>query len=188
MPPKNKFSREEIIAAAVAITRREGFAAVTARAVGAELGSSSKVIFSLFQNMEELAGEVIAYAYRLYHQYLSTDFWGGQFPPFKTSGLAYIRFAKEEKELFRLLFMRDRREEKITDDPGELEPMIQMIMQSTGLSHDRAYLFHLEMWVYAHGIATMLATDYLPWQEDMISAMLTDAFEGMKLRYRIGEP
>ena len=187
MPPKNKFTREEIVAAAVGIARREGFAAVTARAVGAELGSSSKVIFSQFQNMEELAGEVLAYADRLYHQYLNTDFWEGRFPPFKTSGMAYIRFAKEEKELFRLLFMRDRRREAITDNPQEVEPLIQMIMSATGLPHGQAYLFHLEMWVYSHGLATMLATDYLPWEEEMISTMLTDAFEGMKLRYRKGD-
>ena len=30
------------------------------------------------------------------------------YPPYKAMGMGYIRFAAEERELFRLLFMRDR--------------------------------------------------------------------------------
>ena len=44
-------------------------------------------------------------------------------------------------------------------------------------------MFHLEMWIYVHGIAVMLATSYLEWQEDFISQVLTDAYSGLKYRY-----
>lgn len=86
MPPKCKFTREEIIESALDITRAYGISAVTARAVGTKLNSSSKVIFSLFQNMEELQGEVIKSANALYQSFLKEDMERGKYPPYKASG------------------------------------------------------------------------------------------------------
>lgn len=183
MPPKCKFTKEEVVQAALDMTREGGIGCVTARAVGARLNSSSKVIFSLFQNMEELHGAVIQSANGLYQAYLKEDMTGGKYPAYKASGMAYIRFAREERELFKLLFMRDRSEERVDQGAEELRPLIGLIQKNTGLSEQQAYLFHLEMWIYVHGIATMIATAYLEWDWDMISTMVTDAYEGMRARY-----
>ena len=183
MPPKCKFTREEVVQAALDMTREGGAACVTARAVGARLNSSSKVIFSLFRNMEELRGAVIQAAHGLYQTYLREDMESGKYPAYKGSGMAYIRFAREEPELFKLLFMRDRSGEVIDQSFEEIKPLIGLIQKSTGLDEQEAYLFHLEMWIYVHGIATMIATAYLDWDWDMISAMLTDAYEGMRSRH-----
>lgn len=54
-------------------------------------------------------------------------------------------------------------------------------------SEDEAYLFHLEMWLYVHGIATMIATSYLDWDDEFISRVLTDAYMGLKYRYTEGK-
>ena len=184
MPPKCKFTKEEIVQAALEIVRESGIGSVTARDVGIKLGASSKPIFSLFRNMEELQQEVIIAAEKLYQCCLRDETKSGNFPPYKASGMGYIRFAKEEKELFKLLFMRDRSKEKKESDEAELREILQMIQQSTGFSYEKAYMFHLEMWIYVHGIATMIATAYLDWEWDTISAMLTDAYEGLKHRYK----
>lgn len=183
MPPKCKFTREEIIQSALEITRENGISSVTARAVGANLKSSSKVIFSLFQNMEELQGEVIIAANVLYQAFLREDMASGKYPPYKASGMSYIRFAKEERELFKLLFMRDRSGEAIPDNFEEIAPIIEIIQRNTGLSKQEASIFHLEMWVCVHGIAVMTATSYLELDEETISRMLTDAYMGLKERY-----
>ena len=53
----------------------------------------------------------------------------GKYPPYKASGIAYIQFAKEEKELFKLLFMRDRTGEKIEENREEIRPMLNLIMK-----------------------------------------------------------
>ena len=160
MPRKFMFTREEVLAAALDLAREQGITAVTARGLGEKLGSSSKPIFSLFENMEDVLSAVMEAADELYQNYLKEDMASGKYPPYKASGMAYIRFAKEEKELFRLLFMRDRSHESLN-----------------------AYLFHLEMWIYVHGMATMLATSYLELDEEFISRVLTDGYEGMKARY-----
>ena len=183
MPPKCKFTKGEVVKAALDMTKEGGIGSVTARALGERLGSSSRPIFSLFRNMQEVQEEVIKAANGLYQEYLRREMTAGEYPPYKASGIAYIRFAKEERELFRLLFMRDRSAEEIEDNPEELKPIIDAVTKSTGLTEQVAYLFHLEMWVYVHGIATMIATSYLEWQWDTVSQMLTDGFMGLKKRY-----
>lgn len=185
MPPKFKFTKEEIIKAALDLTRESGISAVTARGLGAKLGSSSKPIFGLFQNMEEVQKEVLKAANKMYQSYLNNAVLNREYPPYKASGMAYIRFAKEEKELFKLLFMRDRTNEKISENKKEIEPLLEMIQKNIGLSEKDAYIFHIEMWIYVHGIATMMATDYLDWDWDLISSMITDNYEGLKMQFQL---
>lgn len=182
MPPKCRFTREEIIQAALDLTAEKGVGALTARGLAQRLGSSAKPIFGLFANMEEVQQEVVKAANLRYQEYLRQDMSAGRYPPYKASGMAYIRFAREQKELFKLLFMRDRtHEEKAAGD--ELEALLGLIQKNMGLSRDDAYRFHLEMWIYVHGIATMIATAYLEWDMDFISAALTDAYQGLRLRF-----
>ena len=187
MPPKFKFTKDEIINAALEVTRTQGKSGLTARALAAELGCSVKPIFGLFKNMEEVQQEVGTAAYELYQKYLLEDMTIGEYPPYKASGMAYTRFAKDEKELFKLLFMRDRSGETIEENREEIRPLIELIKQNLGISEDEAYLFHLEMWLYVHGIATMIATSYLDWDNEFISKVITDAYMGLKYRYTEGK-
>lgn len=182
MPRKFMFTREEVLAAALNLVREQGIASVTARGLGEKLGSSSKPIFSLFENMEDVLSAVMEAADKLYQNYLKEDMTSGKYPPYKASGMAYIRFAKEEKELFKLLFMRDRSHEN-TDNKEKNKQLLELIQQNLGINEEEAYLFHLEMWIYVHGMATMLATSYLELDEAFISKVLTDGYEGMKTRY-----
>lgn len=182
MPPKFKFTREQIVAAALEVTRKNGITGLTARGLAAELGSSAKPIFGLFQNMEEVQRGCICceYAISVLHQKGMAD---SKFPPYKASGIAYIQFAKEEKELFKLLFMRDRTDEKIEENREEIRPILDLIMKNLGIDENEAYFFHLELWLYVHGIATMIATNYLEWDIEFIDKALTDAYQGLKNRY-----
>jgi len=133
--------------------------------------------------MEEVQQEVIAAAHTLYQSYLKEDMEKGEYPPYKASGMAYIRFAKEEKELFKLLFMRDRSVEKIEENRDEIMPLLQLIQKSTGMGEQEAYTFHVEMWIFVHGMATMIATNYLDLDEAYISKVLSDAYNGIVTRF-----
>jgi len=95
---------------------------------------------------------------------------------YKATGVAYIRFAREEKELFKLLFMRDRSAEAIPPFPEALSDIVQT---TTGIAGERAEFFHLEMWAYVHGIASMMATNYLDLEFDLVSEMMTDVYQGL---------
>ena len=186
MPPKTKVSKEEILSTAVNLVRNDGENALNARNIARSLGCSTQPIFSNFINMDELRAAVKEKANILYQNCLAADMSAGKYPPYKASGMAYIRFAKEEKELFKLLFMRDRSGEQIKENPEEMEALIGLIAKQVNIDKEAARFFYLEMWAYTHGIASMIATGFYEWDEPLASRALTDVYEGLKHRYKNG--
>lgn len=182
MPPKFLFTKEEIISAAVEVVRENGADGLTARALAAKLGCSVKPIFGAFKNMEEVRTEVIKAAEKIYRDRLAKSTENKNIPPYKATGTEYIKFAKDDRELFKLLFMRSRISEE-DREAEETAPLIALIQKSTGFDEKTAFLFHLETWVFVHGIATMIATDYLEWDDEFISRSLSDCFLGLKARF-----
>jgi len=185
MPPKVKVTKEEIIHTAVTIVRNSGAQAINARNVAAALNCSTQPVFSNFATMEELRLAVVEQADSLCQAYMRREMESGKYPAYKASGMAYIRFAKEEKELFKLLYMRDRSGELIPEGAGLTDEMQTMVQNNTGLDETDAKLFHLEMWAYVHGIATMFATGYLDLEWELVSRMLTDAYQGLRKQYQM---
>ncbi len=186
MAPKNKLTQEQIISAALDITRRCGIGTLTARSLAQALGTSTKPIFSLFPSMEAVQEAVLNAAADLYHSYLHTNMAAGTYPPYKAAGMAYIRFAREEKELFKLLFMRDRTGEQIEDSQKNIQFILDIIQKNLDISRENALLLHAELWFLVHGIATMTATSYQDWDEELVSNALTDVYLGLKHRFTGG--
>ena len=183
MPPKAKITKEAIIAATIALVRTNGADAINARTVAAILECSTQPIFSNFATMEELRLAVVGEANKLCENYIRREVESGIFPAYKASGMAYIRFAKEEKELFKLLYMRDRSNEIIPESDKLSEEMEAAVQSNTGLSGADAKLFHLEMWAYVHGIAAMLATGFFDLDWELVSRMLTDSYNGLRKQF-----
>lgn len=179
MPPKQKITREDIISAAMDIVRREGMDALNARALAKELDCSTQPVFSQYATMEELKSDLLRAAKEYYDSYIANAMTEGKYPPYKASGMAYIRFAEEEKELFRLLFMRQRDSAERRNDE-DIRKFAAIGSKATGLSPEESYWFHIEVWVFVHGIASMIVTGYLDWDEDVVSGVLSDAFQGLK--------
>ena len=183
MPRKFLFTKEEIQTAALELTREKGFAAVTARSLGKKLGTTSRPIFSHYATMADVQKAVIEAAEDLYRAYIKREIASGKYTAYKARGMAYIKFAREEKELFKLLFMRDRSRKKTKENPQENDLPTGLIEKQTGLDRASATTFCLEMWAYTHGIAALIATDYLSWDEELSSRALTDVYEGLKNKY-----
>lgn len=185
MPPKVKITKQEIVKMAVELVRTNGIQSINARAIAAALDCSTQPIFSNFATMDALQKEVIAAAYERYLGYLKGEVANGQYPPYKSFGMAYIRFAKEERELFKLLFMRDRSKEDTSPSP-DFEESAEMISNANGVTIEKARLMHLEMWSCVHGIAVMLATSFVSFEWEMVSDMLTDVYQGIRARHVSG--
>lgn len=182
MPPKVKVTKNDIINTALDMIRREGEVAVNARSVAAELGCSTQPIFSNFATMEELQNAVRRAAYDLYLDFLNKEAMSGEYPRYKAFGMAYIRFARDEKELFKLLFMCERNGEDMSPT-ADFEESVQMIMNGCGISREKAELMHLEIWTCVHGIGTMLATSFLSLEWELVSNMVTDVYQGIRARH-----
>ncbi len=190
MPPKAKFTRKEIIDAALQITRESGIEAVTARAIGTALNSSARPIFTVFNNMEELLCETAGAVRDIYNGYISLGL--NDKIPFKGVGKAYILFAQKEPNFFRLLFMTPN---KKTAELSSILPAIDensdkilaSIMNPYGLDKEKAYELYKYLWIFSHGIATLCATNVCKFTSDEISELLTNEFKGMLVKMRMEE-
>ncbi len=182
MPPKTKITKQDIIETTLDLLRENGEKAINARSIASALGCSTQPLFSNFSSMEELEECVTYAAYERYLGFLAREAESGKYPAYKSFGMAYIRFAKEERELFKHLFMCDRRgkEFKFTSDFDE---SVEMIMKANSISREKAQLMHLEMWTSVHGIAAMLATSFLELETELISDILTDVYQGIRARH-----
>ena len=184
MPPKVKITKDEIVAATLALLRQEGEAAMNARSIASALGCSTQPVFSNFASMDELQYAVLDAAYEFYHGFLMREVASGAYPPYKAYGMAYIRFAREEKQLFKVLFMCDRKGRELLPS-ADFSESVDMIMQANNLSRETAELFHMEMWSLVHGIGTMLATSFLELDDVLISRMLTDVYQGLRAKHEV---
>lgn len=183
MPPRAKVMKEEILNAAIEIVRQRGPAALNARNIAKALNCSTQPVFSNFATMEELRQAVWNRAEQLCAEYLRREEESGKYPVYKANGMAYIRFAKEERELFKLLYMCDRQGESLPVESSLNNKMENVVHENTGLDGRKMKLFHLEMWAYVHGIATMFATGFLELPWELVSQMLTDCYQGLRKQY-----
>lgn len=175
MPPKAKFTKEEVISAALAIVREKGKDGLTARELGAKLSSSARPIFTLFSGMDEVMQETERAAREVYNGYVREGLKAEK--PFKGVGTAYIRFAAEEPQLFRILYMSEVNS-PITSILPEIDENYPAILKSITdtypLSHENAEKLYEHLWVYSHGIATMCACSSCAFTKEDISRMLTE--------------
>ncbi len=177
MPPKCKFTKEEIVKAALDLTREEGIDALTARALGAKLGSSAKPIFTVFENMEEVQSEVRKAAKALYAGYIQEGL--SQEIAFKGVGTQYILFSIKEPKLFQLLFMAEQPQKppvkSILPIIDENYPQILSSVQNGyGLEEAEAERLYRHLWIYTHGIAALCATNMCSFTAGEISGMMTE--------------
>ena len=184
MPRKISVTKDSITEAALEIVRTQGPDSLNARALAKALGCSTQPIFSNFSGMEDVTTAVLGRSLDIYNDYVRKEFGRNEgFPPYKTNGMAYIRFAIEEKNLFKLLFMRDRSNDADHVEDKTFVEVLPLIMKATGFSEEQAALFHLEMWTCVHGIASLAATSYYTFDTDLASKVLTDTYQGLLSRF-----
>lgn len=190
MPPKAKFTREEIISAALNIVREHGFDALTSRALGLKLESSARPIFTVFSSMEEVQQAVIEAAKALYKQYVMKGL--AEIPAFKGVGTQYILFAVNEPKLFQLLFMT---EHKHVPDLSSVLPLIDesyeqillSVKKANNINDCDAEKLYRHLWIYTHGIAALCATNMCRFTAEEISVMMTEVFISLLKNIKAGK-
>ncbi|HKM34220.1 MAG TPA: WHG domain-containing protein [Lachnospiraceae bacterium] len=179
MPPKAKFTRDDIILAAMQIVQEQGPEAVTSRELGKKLGSSACPVFTAFKNMEEVNEEVKKSAKALYKEYVKEGL--KQELAFKGVGSAYIKFAIKEPKLFQLLFMKEKVEptdieHTLKSIDENYEDILKSVQEPYGLQLEDAKKLYQHLWIYTHGIATLCATKVCIFSGEEIQTMITEVF------------
>ena len=102
-------------------------------------------------------------------------------PAYKDIGKNYIKFAKEEPILFKLLFNSEINEKALCfiDLTGSSEKIHEVISRQTGLTKEQAKNFHLKMWLYVNGIANLVANNTCEFSEEEIEKLLTEQYIAM---------
>ena len=174
MAPKNKFTKEEMTEAALRVVRANGIDCLTAKAIADELGTSTRPIFTAFGSMDEVRQAVYAAAVRVYDGYTSAGL--KENIPFLGVGKSYIRFAKEEPELYRFLFLTRTQE----NEYGAIKSMQHLqalvrpaIMDIYHITADEADLYFRDLWLAAHSLSTLIVTGGCPYSDREIGQILT---------------
>ncbi len=165
MPPTVRFTRDAVLHAACQLMRREGMEALNARAIAKELGGSTQPIFRLFTNMEDLHRELILYVARQFQAHAEADMAQSDSPYIQLC-TTYLLYGRDEPELFKLLFMRDRVSEGQYSDQTNFDLVFNIIKKETPLDDETALRFFERTWLFIHGLAVCIATKYIPCQDE----------------------
>lgn len=173
MPPKFKFTKDEIVATGFAIVREKGWGAFTARSIADALGSSSRPIYSFFNSLEQLEVKIVKRAVNLLYDYMTRqrtdDAWIDH-------GIGYVMFAHDEKNLFKGI--NDERHIPHFKRYGDiiwdtLSASLGTYPPFNGLSKEQVYQVQLTRWLYAHGMAFQVSNPTLGiWDEGKIVDMM----------------
>lgn len=180
MPAKKVIEKETIVDAALDIVRREGMDGLNMRTLAKACNCSTQPIYLSFSGADELKSEVKKRIIEIYCDYRKREILLNAYPEFKAVGMAYIRFAKEEPELFKYLFMRNRVKEAQNDMNEDFISETSVLSNLYKINGDVATQIHIQIWIWVHGIATMYATRYMNWEWEDVSKLLTDAFISIK--------
>lgn len=187
MPPTVRFSREAVLDAAYQLIRREGAAALNARSVAKELGGSTQPIFRLFSGMDELKGAVTELSLDTWKERLHERLQTSAFP-YLTIGMSYLLFARDEPELFKLLFMRDRVSDGSCTDYN-MDFGIPLIEDTVKVDMETARKLYQRNWLFCHGLAVSIATKYIPcMSECQMRQLLVESLQGVAMQLNVELP
>ncbi|MGN0805236.1 MAG: TetR/AcrR family transcriptional regulator [Candidatus Coproplasma sp.] len=176
MPPKNRYTKEQIIQSAIEIVREKGAEEVTARSIASKLGCSVAPIFSAFENMEQLQAELIKQCKAIYYVYVNEGL--KESVAFRGVGRSYIKFSMEEPNLFKLLFMSNEHAYSLDNVLSEVEVnyegVFKCVQDGYGLNYEDSKRLYQHMWIYTHGIAVLCVTGTCTFTSEEITNMLNE--------------
>ena len=183
MPTTIKISKDMILDAAFKIAREEGIEKISNREIAKKLECSIRPIYYQFENVQEMQKELYLKIEKYFYQFLM-DNMVDDIPKYKQIGIHYIKFAQKEKKLFQILFMGDMGltlNAFISKAGKDYEDIEKLIKISTNLDKKEIKDFHTKMWIFTHGIATLVANNTVHLEEEQIKELLSNEFQALML-------
>lgn len=168
MPRTKQIEKEDILRAATEIIRRKGEGALTVRSIAGELGCSTQPLYYEFENVEQLRAALLPYVREHYLQFRCSNY--------KEFGRHFLNFARQEKELFRFVYLRRRAPGETLLDDINFDETIRLLSQNLEMDPETARRMHHQMQYRCYGMGVMLATDYCELTEAQIEAELTEFY------------
>lgn len=187
MPAVKKVTRDDIVNAAFDVLRDGGFASVNARSVAAKLGCSTQPIYLSFRNMDELKQELSKRAMKAHTDRIIASFRENNAPRIRyiDYGIGFVRFAEQEKQLFRWLYLEGG---QIGARLGDIhiDEIVQIVSEDFGYDEETARRLHLDMMYYSYGLAILANTGAPHMDDDTLKQALHREFVALQSIY--GKP
>lgn len=181
MPAKKQITRDMILSTAFEMLKMGGMDAVNVKALAKQLNCSTQPVYLSFDSMDTLRTELSSMAVDTFLQQIQCNN-----ATTNLYGMAYIQFAKKEKELFRFLFMRQNAFSELREALTPImDRSISGIMEQYHISYQEAHHFHDQLWVHTHGIASMIATGFCDWNMDKVEKMLAESEQYLSRKYEV---
>lgn len=172
MAPKNKFTRDEMVEVAMRVVRAKGIDGLTAKTLADELGTSTQPVFTAFGSMDAVRREVYAAAVRVYDGYTNTGL--KEKIPFFGVGMQYVRFAREEPELYRLLFLTRTQEYSAIKSMEHLRELVRpTLVKIYHITAAEADIYFRDLWFVVHSLSTLIVTGDCSYSDGEIGQILT---------------
>lgn len=183
MPTTIRITKEMILNAAFDITRNEGIEKLSNREIAKKMNCSIRPIYYQFKNSEELYKELYNKINSYFYDFIMKNI-ANDIPHYKQIGINYIKFAQEETNLFKVLFMSPARNLPNTfveTDKTGFAGVVAAIKLSTHLSDKAIKSFHTKMWIFVHGIATLTVSRSFKFTDEQIKDLLSQEFQALML-------
>lgn len=183
MPTTIRITKEMILNAAFDITRNEGIEKLSNLEIAKKMNCSIRPIYYQFKNSEELYKELYNKINSYFYDFIMKNIVD-DIPHYKQIGINYIKFAQEETNLFKVLFMSPARNLPNTfveTDKTGFAGVVAAIKLSTHLSDKDIKSFHTKMWIFVHGIATLTVSKSVKFTEEQIRDLLSQEFQALML-------
>ena len=172
MAPKIKFTKEEMVEVALRVVRARGIDGLTAKTMADALGTSTQPIFTGFGSMDTVKAEVCAAAVSIYDGYINAGL--KEEIPFLGVGKQYIRFAREEPELYRMLCLTQAKECSAMKSMRHLQKIVRpALMGIYRITAEEADLYFRDLWLVVHSLSTLIVIGDCPYSDLEISQILT---------------
>ena len=176
MPRTKQIEKQDILRAAVEVIRQKGESALTVRSIAGVLGCSTQPLYYEFANIEQLRAELLPYVRQQYLQFRCSNY--------KEFGRHFLNFARQEKELFRFVYLRRRAPGETLLDDINYDETIRLLSQNLEMEPETARRMHHQMQLRCYGLGVMLATDYLELTEAQIETELTEFYSLILRHYK----
>jgi AcrR family transcriptional regulator len=159
MSTKKTFTKEDVVEAAFRLIRKHGKKKLSAREIAKELNSSTMPIYSSVNSMNELEQELRQTFTELFLRY-ATKVWTGD--PRIDASFGYIQFAKDEKQLFRIMFFDDTDTEVASYKEHKqiiiniLEEQLEKPPEVQALNKEQQQRIREKMEIFIHGLACLI--------------------------------
>ena len=182
MPPTPIITKQDILNAGIQLIRENGIRSVNARSLAKSLSCSTKPLFRIYKNMEELKKDIKKELDNYYNDFMEKNMTNEN--RLLSQGISYIEFARSEKMIFSSLFMNMTMAGSSLQDIIHAEwnrASIENAKALTGLSTEKAEILFINFWLYSHGIATQIVSNDIDIPLDLVKKLLKNAFNRFSL-------